>query len=217
MHCGQSLVQEKVTLSKDDVAVLYRKSSTSRLLPSNDAFKSSDGNILGPVYGHNNLTAIGMTPFLMTAGLADERESGLRKTRVTAWEVRTGYIRLKKRITPPTWRVWMSQEAMVQTKVQVPRGHWRWLRIRYLQRMCNPVIREIRQTNGQFPRRVQLGRVFKIGQGRVARRFWAAPRREEGAYPKVCDRRATKVQPKKRRNPSGRGSFAFWLRRSLVT
>ena len=31
-----------------------------------------------------------------------------------------------------------------------------------------------------------LGRVFKIGQGRVARRFWAAPRREEGAYPKVC-------------------------------
>ena len=41
-----------------------------------------------------------------------------------------------------------------------------------------------------------LGRVFKIGQGRVASRFWTAPKREEGAYPKVCNRRATKVQSK---------------------
>jgi hypothetical protein len=40
----------------------------------NNALKSSDGNILGPVNGHDDLASIDVTPFLMTPGLANQTE-----------------------------------------------------------------------------------------------------------------------------------------------
>ena len=42
-----------------------------------DAFQSANGDVFGTVNGNNDLTAIGITPFLMTAGLPDKGESML--------------------------------------------------------------------------------------------------------------------------------------------